>query len=91
MPFSLSIHKCKVVFCDQNVGEFQYEIIGEAILPEHVSEIKLPFQLNVETNYNYEYQMNFKNELMLNALKTNENRIRLSQKVQDKEELIKMN
>lgn len=34
LPFELGVHKCFVVFTDENVGELQYTIIGKAELPE---------------------------------------------------------
>lgn len=40
MPMSYEQHKCKIVFCDENFGEFQYEIHGKATLPESIDEIK---------------------------------------------------
>lgn len=43
MPFQLTTHKCKVVFIDPNVGEFQYTLIGEAMLPDPYLEVKFPF------------------------------------------------
>ncbi len=34
LPFVYETHKCYLVFCDPNVGEFQHTIIGETLLPE---------------------------------------------------------
>ena len=34
LPFELGVHKCYVVFSDENVGELQYTIIGKVDLPE---------------------------------------------------------
>jgi hypothetical protein len=49
MPFTLTTHKCKIIFTDPQVGEFQYNIIGEAMLPDPVAEIKLSSSLYVDT------------------------------------------
>ena len=34
LPFELGVHKCYVVFSDENVGEMQYTIIGNTELPD---------------------------------------------------------
>lgn len=34
LPFELGVHKCYIIFTDEQVGELQYTIIGKAELPE---------------------------------------------------------
>ena len=38
LPFTLETHKCYIVFCDSNVGEFQYTLVGETLLPDPLKD-----------------------------------------------------
>ena len=51
MPFTLTTHKCKIIFTDPSVGEFQYNVIGEAMLPDPLAEIKMSTTLYVDTPF----------------------------------------
>ena len=76
MPFMLEKFNCKIVFCDQNVGEFQHEILGETTLPEPIFDnIKPPFPVYVDNPKSFPFQINFKNENLLHARKIFENRL----------------
>jgi hypothetical protein len=75
MPFSYETHKCHIVFCDQNVGEFQHEITGITLLPDPIAEIKPNVNVFVETNVVLEHLLQYKNEKLNNAKKNHENRL----------------
>ena len=59
---SLDSHKCKLIFCDENFGEFQYEVIGKALPPDIMDEIRPNQQITVETSFLHEQLIPFKNE-----------------------------
>ena len=40
LPFELGVHKCFVVFSDENVGEIQYTLIGRAELPDPLDTVR---------------------------------------------------
>lgn len=40
MPFKLENSKAFVVFQDPNVGEFQFELFGETLMPDCVEEVR---------------------------------------------------
>lgn len=65
MPFELGVHKCYVVFSDENVGELQYTIIGKVDLPEETDTYQL--DCNAEETFAIEKQFNFKNERLESA------------------------
>ena len=43
LPFELGVHKCYVVFADENVGEMQYTIIGRCELPDAMETFRQNF------------------------------------------------
>jgi len=47
MPVSMEPHRCKIIFVDNAVGEFQHELVGEVALPEVSGEVK-PTQIYVD-------------------------------------------
>jgi len=62
MPMSLEKHKAKLIFCDENFGEFQYEIHGDSLMPESLNEIKPNQSIVVDTPVLYDYPISFKND-----------------------------
>jgi hypothetical protein len=60
LPFELGVHKCFVVFVDENVGELQYTIIGKAELPEVMDSFTE--NCNAEETFVIRKALNFKNE-----------------------------
>ena len=65
LPFELGIHKCFVVFMDENVGELQYTIIGKAELPEVMDSFTE--NCNAEETFTLRKVLNFKNEKLEQA------------------------
>lgn len=41
LPVTFEVHRCHIVFCDENVGELQYEIIGIPQYPLPIDTIKI--------------------------------------------------
>ena len=60
LPFELGVHKCFVVFSDENVGELQYTIIGKAELPEIMDSFIE--NCNAEETFTLRKVLNFKND-----------------------------
>lgn len=89
MPFFLETYRCKIIFTDKDVGEFQYEIIGETTLPDIIGEIRPNNSLtvHVDTHVHYEYGLPYRNEQINAAKKIHENRLMGSGKM--KESLMK--
>ena len=44
LPFEIGLHKCYVIFVDENVGEIQHEIIGTAELPSPLDVVREKIQ-----------------------------------------------
>lgn len=65
LPFELGIHKCHVIFTDENVGEVQYTIIGKADLPEILDTFT--GDCNSEEPFGFKKVLNFKNEKLEQA------------------------
>lgn len=65
LPFELGLHKCFVVFTDENVGELQYTIIGKAELPEITDSFTE--NCNAEETFNMKKLLNFKNDKLEQA------------------------
>ena len=65
LPFELGIHKCYVVFSDENVGELQYTIIGKSDLPECLESFT--GECNAEETFIFKKPINFKNEKLEQA------------------------
>lgn len=65
LPFELGVHKCFVVFVDENVGELQYTIIGKAELPEVMDSFTE--NCNAEETFVIRKALNFKNEKLEQA------------------------
>lgn len=65
LPFELGIHKCFVVFVDENVGELQYTIIGKSELPEVMDSFS--DNCNAEETFALKKILNFKNDKMEQA------------------------
>lgn len=40
LPFEMGSHRCYVVLVDEQVGEIQYELVGEAVLPQPTEAIR---------------------------------------------------
>ena len=85
MPFFMETYRCKLVFSDKDVGEFQYEIIGETLLPEILAEIRpnSALTIHVDTHTHYEHPIPFRNDQMLAAKKIHENRLMTSGKLKE--------
>ena len=72
LPFVLETHKCFVIFCDPNVGEFQHTIIGETLLPDPIKDsLKPNFTVYVDTNHKFDIPIDFKNDMIKDARKLN--------------------
>lgn len=78
MPFFLENYKCKIIFSDKDVGEFQHEIFGETLMPEIIGDIRPNISLYVDTLAHFEYPIYFKNEQLAAAKKIHENRLMAS-------------
>ena len=65
LPFELGIHKCFVIFVDENVGELQYTLIGKAELPEVMDSFT--DNCNAEETFTIRKALNFKNEKLEQA------------------------
>mmetsp|Transcript_43633 Transcript_43633/g.42153 ORF Transcript_43633/g.42153 Transcript_43633/m.42153 type:complete len:145 (+) Transcript_43633:466-900(+) len=65
LPFELGVHKCYVVFSDDNVGELQYTIIGKAGPPE-ISET-FSEKCECEETYVFKHPLSFKNDKLEGA------------------------
>lgn len=65
LPFELGVHKCFIVFVDENVGELQYTIIGKAELPEVMDSFTE--NCNAEETFVIRKALNFKNEKLEQA------------------------
>ena len=65
LPFELGVHKCFVVFTDENVGELQYTIIGKAELPEIMDSFTE--NCNAEETFTIRKTINFKNDKLEQA------------------------
>lgn len=85
MPFFMETYRCKLVFTDKEVGEFQYEIIGETLIPEIIGEIRPnnAITIHVDTHVHYEHQISFKNEQLAAAKKIHENRLLTTGKMKE--------
>ena len=77
LPFELGVHKCFVVFTDENVGELQYTIIGKAELPEIMDQFQE--NCNAEETFLIKKILNFKNDKLEQA----------KNQVMDKNQLLK--
>ena len=60
LPFELGIHKCHIVFTDENVGEVQYTVIGKAELPEILDTFT--GDCNAEEPYSFKKVLNYRND-----------------------------
>jgi len=67
LPFELGVHKCFIVFVDENVGELQYTLIGKAELPEVMDSFT--DNCNAEETFVLRKALNFKNENLEQAKK----------------------
>jgi hypothetical protein len=65
LPFELGIHKCHVVFTDEQVGEVQYTIIGKAELPEILDTFQ--GDCNSEEPYSFKKVLNYRNDKLEQA------------------------
>jgi hypothetical protein len=65
LPFELGVHKCFIVFVDENVGELQYTLIGKAELPEVMDSFT--DNCNAEETFVIRKALNFKNEKLEQA------------------------
>lgn len=85
MPFFLENYRCKIVFTDKDVGEFQYEIIGETLIPEIIGEIRPnnTLTVHVDTHVHFEHPLPFRNDQIIAAKKIHENRIMTSGKMKE--------
>lgn len=78
LPFELGVHRCFVVFVDENVGELQYTLIGKSELPEVMDSFT--DNCNAEETFTLKKGLNFRNEKLEQARNT----------VLDKAQLAKM-
>ena len=65
LPFELGIHKCHIIFTDENVGEVQYTIIGKAELPEILDTFT--GDCNSEEPYSFKKVLNYRNDKLEQA------------------------
>ena len=91
LPFVLETHKCFVIFCDPNVGEFQHTIIGETLLPDPIKDsLKPNFTVYVDTNHKFDIPIDFKNDMIKDARKQHEQRLSSSGRSKDKDAYFKL-
>lgn len=91
LPFALETHKCFVVFCDPNVGEFQHTIIGETLHPEPIKDtLKPSFTVYLDTNHKFDIPIEFKNDFMKDARKQHEQRLSSSGRSKEKDAYFKL-
>lgn len=91
LPFVLDTHKCYIVFCDPNVGEFQHTIIGDTLLPEPMKDnLKPSFTVYVDTNHKFDFSLEFKNDFLKDARKFHEQRLSSSGRSKEKEAYFKL-
>jgi len=77
LPVVYENYKCRVIFCDKEVGEFQIEVLAETLLPEISGDIR-PGQNNpiyVDILSRYEHNLVFRNESLNVAKKFHEGRL----------------
>ena len=81
----METYRCKLIFTDKDVGEFQYEIIGDTTPPEIIAEIRPNSSLtvHVDTHTHYEHSIPFKNDQLGAAKKIHENRLVTSGKMKE--------
>ena len=65
LPFELGIHKCHIIFTDEQVGEVQYTIVGKAELPEILDT--WTGDCNSEEPFTFKKVINFKNDRLEQA------------------------
>lgn len=91
LPFTLETHRCNIVFCDSNVGEFQYTLIGETLLPDPLKDdLKPGFKVIFDESQRFDIQMDFRNEMMQAARRQHEQRLSSSGRTKEKEAYFKM-
>ena len=91
LPFVLETHKCYVIFCDPNVGEFQHTIIGETLAPDPIKDsLKPPFTVYVDTNQKFDIPIDFKNDFIKDARKHHEQRLSSSGRNKEKDAYFKL-
>jgi len=85
MPFFMETYRCKLIFIDKDVGEFQYEILGETVFPDCLAEIRpnSAIQVHVDTHVHYEHSVPFRNDQLAAAKKVHENRLMTSGKMKE--------
>jgi len=74
MPVSMEPHRCKIIFVDNAVGEFQHELVGEVALPEISGEIK-PTQIYVDQKVVHEILVPLRNEQRVQAIQKIEQKL----------------
>ena len=90
LPFSLETHKCHLVFCDPEVGEFQHTIIGETSPPDPIQEgLKPNFTVYIDSNQKYSIPVDFRNDLLKEARRLHEQRLIQTNKLKEKELFLK--
>lgn len=90
LPFSLDTHKCHLVFCDSEVGEFQHTIIGETSLPDPMMEgVRPSFTVYIDSNQKFTIPLEFRNELLRDARKYHETRLSQLGRTKEKEIYLK--
>ena len=62
LPMTLDTHKCHIIFMDERVGEFQYELIGTPEMP--ASTETLTFNSHLDSNLPYDIPISLKNTHM---------------------------
>jgi len=90
LPFSYETHKCHVVFCDPDVGEFQQTIVGETQLPDPIQEgIRPNFTVYIDSNQKFNIPLEFRNDLLREARKIHEQRLSQTGRSKEKELYLK--
>lgn len=91
LPFTLETHKCNIVFCDPNVGEFQYTLVGESLLPDPLKDdLKPGFKVVFDETQRFDIGVDFRNDHMQAARRQHEQRLSSSGRTKEKEAYFKM-
>lgn len=66
LPLKLGSYCCQILFLDENIGEFMYEITGTSMFPLPLEQIRFKFELKPQISK--EVILPFKNPSMMKAI-----------------------
>lgn len=67
MPIDLDIYECNIVFLNERIGEFQYTIEGQGLMPE-AKKIEPPFECLVDQMSSFYLDVDVVNKNLQTAL-----------------------